>query len=307
MVTALISHPDCRLHEMGPSHPECPQRTDAINDRLLAMRLLDVLAEHDAPNASDEQLLRVHTREYLEWLAKSVPETGLFNIDLDTKMNSKTLVAARRAAGAAVLATDLVMTGRAENAFCNVRPPGHHASANQSMGFCFYNNVAVGAAHALAQHGIRRAAILDFDVHHGNGTDVIFADEPRILVCSLFQKDLYPFSAGIGHTGAGVNVALPAFSDSDDMRHAVTETWLPALNAFKPEFVFVSAGFDAHAQDDISDLRFSDGDFNWLSELTLSVAADHANGRLVSTLEGGYHLDALARCAANHIRILAGV
>jgi acetoin utilization deacetylase AcuC-like enzyme len=144
-------------------------------------------------------------------------------------------------------------------------------------------------------------------VHHGNGTDVIFVGEPRILVCSLFQKDLYPFSAGHGHTGAGVNVALPAFSSSDDMRHAVTDTWLPALDAFRPEFVFVSAGFDAHAQDDISDLRFSDADFNWLTELTLSVAAKHARGRLVSTLEGGYDLDSLARCAANHVKALAGV
>lgn len=307
MVTALISHPDCRLHEMGPSHPECPQRIDVINDRLLAMRLLDVLAQYDPPSVTDEQLLRVHTRHYLDWLAQRVPQTGLFDIDLDTKMNSKTLIAARLAAGAAILATDLVLSGRAENAFCNIRPPGHHATIDRSMGFCFNNNVAVGAAHALAEHGLNRVAILDFDVHHGNGTDVIFEHEPRVLVCSLFQKDLYPFSEGHGHTAAGINVALPAFSSSEDMRTAVEEVWLPALNDFKPEMVFVSAGFDAHAQDDISDLRFSDGDFNWLTEQVLAVAATHSEGRLVSVLEGGYDLDSLARCAANHVRGLAGV
>lgn len=307
MVTALISHPDCRLHDMGPAHPECPQRIDAINDQLLAMRLLDVLAHHDAPVASREQLLRVHTSDYLDWLGQRVPESGLIDIDLDTKMNSKTLAAAYRAAGAAVLSTDLVMADRVRNAFCNIRPPGHHATANNAMGFCFFNNVAVGAAHALEHHGVERVAILDFDVHHGNGTDVIFEHEPGVLVCSLFQKDLYPFSAGLGHTGAGINVALPAFSSSDDMRQAVLDLWLPALDEFRPEFVFVSAGFDAHDQDDISDLRFSDADFHWLTVFALSVAASHANNRLVSTLEGGYDLQSLARCAANHVKALAGL
>jgi acetoin utilization deacetylase AcuC-like enzyme len=307
MVTALISHPECRLHEMGSSHPECPQRIDAITDQLLSLRLLDMLAQHDAPVASREHLLRVHTPQYLDWLEQRLPESGYADIDLDTKMNPDTLLAARHAAGAAVLATDLVLGQGAENAFCNIRPPGHHATADQAMGFCFYNNVAVAAAHALSEHQLKRVAILDFDVHHGNGTDVIFRDEPRVLVCSLFQQNLYPFSGGHGHTAAGIDVALPAGSGGDDMRHAVTEHWLPALHKFKPEMIFVSAGFDAHVQDEISDLRFSDADFLWLSELAMSVAETYSDRRLVSVLEGGYELQSLARCAAAHVRTLAGL
>jgi len=292
---------------MGSSHPECPQRIDAITDQLLAMRLLDMLAHHDAPVASREQLLRVHTPQYLDWLERSLPETGYADIDLDTKMNPGTLLAASHAAGAAILATDLVLGQRAENAFCNIRPPGHHATADQAMGFCFYNNVAVAAAHAISEHQLKRVAILDFDVHHGNGTDVIFRDEKRVLVCSLFQQGLYPFSGGEGHDGAGIDVALTAGSGGADMRDSVTELWLPALRKFKPEMIFVSAGFDAHAHDEISDLRFSDSDFLWLSKLAMSLAETHADRRLVSVLEGGYELHSLARCAAEHVRILAGL
>jgi len=307
MVTALVSHPDCRLHEMGLSHPECPQRIDAITDQLLSLRLFDMLAQHDAPEASREQLLRVHTPQYLDWLECSLPESGYTDIDLDTKINPKTLLAAHLAAGAAILATDLVLSHRVENAFCNVRPPGHHATSSRAMGFCFYNNVAVAAAHALAEHHLQRVAILDFDVHHGNGTDVIFRDEPRVMVCSLFQQGLYPFSGGQGHGGAGIDVALPAGSGGEEMRGAVTESWLPALHKFRPEMIFVSAGFDAHVADDISDLRFSDADFLWLAEWVMSAAETHSAGRLVSVLEGGYELHSLARCAAAHIRTLAGL
>jgi acetoin utilization deacetylase AcuC-like enzyme len=307
MVTALISHPECRLHEMGPSHPECPQRLDAITDQLLSLRLLDMLAQHDAPVVSREQLLRVHSPQYLDWLQDKLPDSGLVEIDLDTKMNPKTLLAAQRAAGAAILATNLVIEQRTENAFCNIRPPGHHATFDQAMGFCFYNNVAVGAAHALSEHQLKRVAILDFDVHHGNGTDVIFRGDKRVLVCSLFQQGLYPFSGGQGHEGDGIDVALPAGSGGDDMRHAVTELWLPALRKFKPQMIFVSAGFDAHVHDEISDLRFSDSDFLWLTELAISTAETYSAGRLVSVLEGGYELHSLARCAAAHVRTLAGL
>jgi acetoin utilization deacetylase AcuC-like enzyme len=220
-------------------------------------------------------------------------------------MNPKTLVAAQRAAGAAVLATDLVVSKRAENAFCNIRPPGHHATSGTAMGFCFFNNVAVAAAHAMAAHAIERVAILDFDVHHGNGTDVIFENDPRVMVCSLFQRDLYPFSGGLAHAGKGINVELPAGSGGEEMRNAVENKWLPALAGFSPQMIFVSAGFDAHVSDEMSDLVFSDSDFRWLSELTLSVATTHAGGRLVSVLEGGYDLDSLARCAAAHVKTLA--
>jgi acetoin utilization deacetylase AcuC-like enzyme len=305
MVTALISHPDCGLHEMGNLHPECPARTDVITDYLLSLRLLDFLAQYDAPLVTREQLLRVHSASYLDWLQQRLPESGYFDIDLDTRMNPKTLVAAHRAAGAAVLAVDLVATGRAENAFCNIRPPGHHATSNTAMGFCFFNNVAVAAAHALAEYPFERVAILDFDVHHGNGTDVIFENDPRVLVCSLFQRDLYPFSGELAHEGTGINVKLPAGSGGEEMRKPVEQTWLPALADFRPDMIFVSAGFDAHASDEMSDLVFSDADFRWLTKLTLDVAATYAGGRLVSVLEGGYDLHSLARCAATHVKLMA--
>jgi acetoin utilization deacetylase AcuC-like enzyme len=288
-------------------HPESRRRIDVITDRLLSLRLLDLLAQHDAPEATREQLLRVHEGSYLDWLEKMVPDYGIINLDLDTRLSPKTLDAALRAAGAAVLGTELVMTGRVINAFCNVRPPGHHATAEKAMGFCFFNNVAVAAAHALTEYDLERVAILDIDVHHGNGTDVIFENDPRVLVCSLFQQNLYPFSGGQPHRAAGIDVPLPVGSSGDTMRDGVRKAWVPALEAFQPEMIFVSAGFDAHAADEISDLMFSDSDFHWLSSLVRTMAEQHAEGRLVSVLEGGYDLDSLARCAAAHVRVLAGL
>jgi acetoin utilization deacetylase AcuC-like enzyme len=307
MGTALISHPDRGLHEMGEFHPECPARTTMINDWLLSLRLLDFLAQYDAPLASREQLLRVHSAPYLDWLETSLPDSGYFDIDLDTRMNPKTLLAAHRAAGAAVLAVDLVASGRAENAFCNIRPPGHHATSDTAMGFCFFNNVAVAAAHALAEHPFKQVAILDFDAHRGNGTDDVFQDDPRVMVCSLFQGDLYPNGNGLAYAGKGINVELSAGGGGEKMRKAVEATWLPALAGFNPEMIFVSAGFDAHASDEMSGLAFSDADYRWLTELTLDVAARYAQGRLVSVLEGGYDLPSLARCAAAHVKLLAGL
>jgi acetoin utilization deacetylase AcuC-like enzyme len=307
MTTALISHPACRLHETGSFHPECPQRVDVIEDRLLAAGVLDLLAYREAPPVSREQLLRVHREDYLDWLRGRAPEEGLVGIDADTLMGPNTLEAASRAAGAAVLATDLVMSRTVRNAFCNVRPPGHHAASDRAMGFCFYNNIAVGVAHALEAHGLSRVAVFDFDVHHGNGTDVIFAHDSQVLVCSVFQKDLYPFGSGLSHSGLGTDLALPMGSGGDEMRSAVRETLLSALHEFRPEMLFVSAGFDAHASDDVSDQRYSDSDFDWLVTQAMAVASEHASGRLVSVLEGGYDLPSLARCAASHIRILAGI
>lgn len=307
MMTAIISHPACRLHETGQSHPECPQRIDVINDRLLAIGVLDLLRYYDAPAVSREQLLRVHGPGYLDWLESMVPEYGLVDIDPDTRMGPESLRAAHHAAGATVLGTDLVLTGRARNVFCNVRPPGHHASNDRAMGFCFFNNVAVGVAHALEEHGLERVAVFDFDVHHGNGTDIIFADDPRVIVCSVFQKDLYPFGTGLSHSGAGIDLALPIGSGGNDMRERVQEILLPALHDFEPEMLFVSSGFDAHMNDDVSDLRYSDSDYDWLTGQALSIAGKYASGRLVSALEGGYELGSLGRCAAAHIKALAGL
>jgi len=305
MTTALISHPACRRHDMGPAHPERPQRLDVITDMLMTLRVLDLLAHHDAPRATRAQLLRAHTPGYLDWLEAIVPETGYRDIDLDTRMTPKTLEAARRAAGAVVLATDKVLDGDAANAFCPVRPPGHHATADRAMGFCFYNNVAVGVAHALEVRGLERVAIVDFDVHHGNGTDAIFEHDDRVRFCSLFQNGLFPLTDWSEPQRGGVYVPLDGGAGGEPMRRALEAAWLPALDAFRPQMVFVSAGFDAHVDDDISDLAFSDADYQWLTEFVLDVAARHAGGRLVSVLEGGYELASLARCAGTHARQLS--
>lgn len=307
MATALISHPDCRLHDMGPLHPECPRRIDVITDMLMTMRVLDMLVHTEAPPASREELLRVHHGAYLDQLRSMLPAQGFVPIDMDTVMNPKTLDAAERAAGAVVRATDMVLSGEVANAFCNVRPPGHHATPDTAMGFCFYNNIAIGVAHALEQHGLERVAVLDFDVHHGNGTDLIFMDDPRVQVCSLYQQGLFPFSEGQDHHVGGVDLALPAGCGGNDMRTAVEAVWLPAMESFRPQMVFVSAGFDAHAHDEMSGLMFSDADYAWLSELVMQIADRYAGGRLVSSLEGGYDLDSLGRCAAAHVKILSGL
>jgi len=307
MTTALISHPACRRHEMGPAHPECPQRLDVITDMLMTLRVLDMLTHFDAPAVTREQLLRVHDSGYLEYLDGILPENDYIDIDLDTRMNPKTLRAARYAAGSVVMATDVVIRGQVTNAFCSIRPPGHHATSGTAMGFCFYNNVAVGAAHAIAEYGLERIAIIDFDVHHGNGTDEIFTGNEKVKVFSLYQQGLFPFTGSEGATGDGVYIPLPGGSGGIEMRAAVESTWLPALDAFRPEMIFVSAGFDAHLQDEMSDVHFSDADFNWLTEKCLDAARTHAGGRLVSALEGGYDLDSLARCTASHIKQLAAL
>jgi acetoin utilization deacetylase AcuC-like enzyme len=305
MTTALITDPACRRHDMGPAHPESPRRLDVITDMLMTLRVLDMLSHFEAPAVTREQLLRVHTPGYLDWLEGIVPETGYRDIDLDTRLTPKTLPAARKAAGAAVLATDLVLAGKFENAFCQVRPPGHHATADRAMGFCFYNNVAVGAAHALEEHGLERVAIIDFDVHHGNGTDAIFDNDERVLFCSLFQEGLFPLVDGQTICRNGVYVSLPSGSGGDEMRSAIEKSWLPALQSFRPQMIFVSAGFDAHSMDDMSDLAFSDADFQWFTELVTDAAREHCSGRLVSILEGGYDLDSLARCVAAHVKSLS--
>ena len=307
MATAFITHPDCLKHDMGAGHPERPQRLSAIEDRLIEARIEPLLARYEAPLATDEQLARVHQIEYVQAIRQFAPESGTVHLDPDTAMNPHSLDAALRAAGAAVLATDLVMGGKAESAFCSVRPPGHHACRARPMGFCIFNNVAVAARHALRAHGAERVAIVDFDVHHGNGTEDIFAGDPQVLMASTFQHPFYPYSGTEEPASNMVNVPLAAGAGSKEFRAAVTRHWLPALEKFKPQLVLFSAGFDAHAEDEMAMLRFTDADYAWVTAQVKALAERYAKGRIVSVLEGGYALSALGRSVAAHLRVLAGL
>ena len=307
MKFAYITHPDCTRHEMGPHHPECPDRVTVIHDRLRASGLLDFAAIYEAPAATLEQLDRAHTHAHVLETQALSPQQGYAAIDPDTSMNPHTWNAARRAAGAAVLATDLVHSGSATRVFCNVRPPGHHATRSAAMGFCFFNNIAVGMRHALDVLGVERVALIDFDVHHGNGSEDIVAGDERILMLSTFQSPLYPYIGETPSAGNLVNVPLPPYSDGTALRAAVLERWLPALNDFRPQMLFISAGFDAHYEDDISQLRWRDDDYAWVTRELVTAAGRHAEGRIVSMLEGGYALSALARSAERHVRELMEV
>ncbi len=304
MPTAYITHPSCLLHDMGPFHPECPDRLRAIGDRLIGSGLDAYLVHHSAPAADDEAIALVHGRSYIAAIEAESPDTGLHYLDPDTAMNAHSLTAARHAAGAVVLATDLVVSGECRTAFCAVRPPGHHAERGRAMGFCLFNNVAIGAARAMTFHGIERVAIVDFDVHHGNGTEQIFSGDPRVLMVSTFQHPLYPYS-GLDNPAANmVNVPLPAGAGSEEFREVVRERWLPALEQHRPQVLFISAGFDAHREDPLAGLDLVDADYAWVTRELIAVAAKHAQGRIVSTLEGGYALSALGRSVAEHIREL---
>ncbi len=305
MVTALLTHPDCVLHEMGAGHPESPQRLKSVLAALEASGLAAKLAAREAPEATREQLERVHAREHVEFVTGAAPSRGYAYLDPDTSMNAKSLSAALRAAGAVVAATDLVMAGDAQRAFCAVRPPGHHATRARPMGFCIFNNVAVGAAHALAVHGLERVAVLDFDVHHGNGTEDAFHDDPRVMLCSTFQHPYYPYSGADSGNDHIVNVPLPAMTDGRGFRAAVERHWMPALDSYRPQLVFVSAGFDAHRDDPLAHLELDDADYRWVTEQLVELAVRHAGGRVVSTLEGGYDTAALGRCVVEHVRTLA--
>jgi acetoin utilization deacetylase AcuC-like enzyme len=305
--TAYISHPKCLEHDTGEAHPECARRLSAIEDRFISTSLFDVLRYYEAPEVTEEQLLRVHSPEYLKFIRETAPASGYARLDPDTVISPGTLPAAQRAAGAVVLAVDLVMGGEMESAFCCVRPPGHHAESGRAMGFCLFNNIAVGAAHALQEHGVKKVAIIDFDVHQGNGTEEIFDQEPRVFFCSAFQHPFFPFTPLLENTPNRVNVPLDASAKSDEFRAAVTGHWLPALEDFGPELVFVSAGFDAHRDDDMSHVSLTDSDYRWVSEQIVKVAETSASGRVISVLEGGYELNSLARCAELHVRSLMGL
>ena len=307
MDTAFVTHGDCQLHNMGAMHPECPQRLPAVQDQLIAAGLSDHLLHLEAPLATREQLERVHEPWYIDSVEEQVPRSGLVHLDPDTAMCPHSLKAALRAAGAGVLATDRVMAGEVASAFCNIRPPGHHAERGRAMGFCIFNSVAVAVAHALEYHGLQRVAIVDFDVHHGNGTEEIFQDDERVLMVSTFQHPFYPYSGTEGRSARMVNIPLAAYSGGVEFRAAVETHWLPALDDFKPEMLFISAGFDAHREDDLAMMKLVEADYAWVTQQLRLVADRHAGGRIVSMLEGGYNLHALGRSAAAHIKVLSGL
>ena len=312
--TGYFSHSDCRLHEMGHGHPECPERLDAINDWLLQTGVLDALDQREAPLAPVVDLELAHGRMHIaalrgltDSLADDITAGGPSHaqIDPDTSMNVYTWNATLRAAGAAIAATDAVMAGEMENAFCSTRPPGHHACKDKAMGFCFVNNVAVAARYALERHGLKRVAIVDFDVHHGNGTENIIAGDQRILMVGFYQHPFYPVGGSRSNASNLVNIPVAAYTKGDEVRALVEAHWLPRLEAYKPEMIFISAGFDAHRDDELGQMGLVEKDYAWMTEKIRDVALRHAKGRLVSCLEGGYNLPALARSVEAHIREMA--
>jgi acetoin utilization deacetylase AcuC-like enzyme len=309
LTTAYITHTDCMLHEMGPSHPECPERLHAINEHMRETGLLKDLCCLEAPLAAADDLKRVHDGGYVDLIFEEAPTEGYLQLDPDTAMNPHSLVAARRSAGAGLLAVDQVMSGRSLNAFCAVRPCGHHATKVRPMGFCIFNNIAVAAAYALEKMGLRRVAIIDFDVHHGNGTEDMFSAAPwqeRVLMASFFQHPFYPYSGTANPAPNMINVPLPAGSGGTAARRAVDDQWLPALEGFKPEMIFISAGFDAHREDLLGGMGLVEADYAWITRELMAIAAQHSQQRIVSMLEGGYNLTALGRSVVAHVGTLAG-
>ena len=314
--TGYFTHPDCRKHDMGNGHPECPQRLDAIEDRLLISGVGDALDRREAPLASLGDIELAHGRMHVaalrglsDGLAEEIAAGGPAHvqIDPDTSMNASTWDASLRAAGAALAATDAVMAGELENAFCAVRPPGHHACRDKAMGFCFFNNVAIAAKYALARHGLQRVAIVDFDVHHGNGTEDIVAGDARILMVSFFQHPFYPYGGAQSEASNLVNVPVPAYTKGPAVRELVEAHWIPRLEAHRPEMIFISAGFDAHREDDLGQMGLVEQDYAWITDRIKDVARRHAKKRIVSCLEGGYALSALGRSVEAHIRVLADI
>jgi acetoin utilization deacetylase AcuC-like enzyme len=306
MTTAYLTHPSSRLHDTGDVHPECAARLPAIEEQLITDGILDFLNHVRAPEATKEQLLRVHSKAHVERVFSSAPDSGHIHLDSDTVMSPGSLEAALHSAGAAAHAAELVFRDDIDDAFCCTRPPGHHATRDTAMGFCLFNNIAVGAAHALATLGLKRVAIIDFDVHHGNGTEDIFLDDERVMFCSTYQRFLYPGIEAAQRPGRMVSVGLQPGDGSSEFRSAVEDQWMPAIDAFKPEMFFISAGFDAHTDDDIGQLNFVDDDFAWVTNMMVEAADRHAKRRVVSCLEGGYELPSLARAAAMHIKTLIG-
>jgi len=312
--TGFYTHPACWQHEMGAGHPECPERLDAIRDRLLISGVDLGLTPIEAPEAPLTDIELAHDRMYVaalrgmsDRLRDELDAGGpaYAHFDADTAINPHTWQAALCSAGAAIAATDAVMAGELENAFCAVRPPGHHAARNKASGFCFFNNVAVAVKYALERHGLQRVAVVDFDVHHGDGTENILAGDERVLMVSFFQHPFYPHSGTENPASNMLNVPVPAYSKGADIREVVETVWIPRLEAFAPQMVFISAGFDAHREDDMGQLGLTEQDYAWITHRIRGVAQRHAQGRIVSCLEGGYSLSALGRSVEAHLRVLA--
>jgi acetoin utilization deacetylase AcuC-like enzyme len=306
MTTALITHPACLLHEMPRGHPERPERLKEVLNAL-AGEPFGVLLRKEAPKADEDALARVHSRDFIREILDSIPQSGFAQLDSDTIASPGTGEAILRAAGAVVLGVDMVMAGEVKNAFCAVRPPGHHATPTRAMGFCLFNNVAVGALHARAVHGLKKIAVVDFDVHHGNGTQDMFTRDANLFYGSTHQSPLYPGTGRADETGVArniFNVPLPPGAGGSEFRRAFELVILPALARFEPEFVIISAGFDAHRDDPLAQLRLDESDFGWATEALCALAERSCQGRVVSALEGGYDLDATARSAAAHVRAL---
>ena len=306
MTTGYIMHPDFLKHEMGSHHPECPERIQAINDQLISSGLDQFLQHLDAPLATEEQLALVHSPEHIAFVKERSPAQGYFMLDGDTIMNPYTWQTCLRAAGAAIAGVDAVMNGAVENVFCAVRPPGHHAEPTRSMGFCIFDNVAIAARYAMEEYGIERVAIIDFDVHHGNGTEAAFLHDERVLMCSFFQHPFYPYS-GLNQAQNMVNIPLPATTRGDVVRSIVEEQWLPRLRDFEPQLIIISAGFDAHREDDLGQMGLVEDDYVWMTNRLKEIAQQYAQGRIVSCLEGGYNLSALGRSVVAHVKALADI
>ncbi|WP_374355164.1 histone deacetylase family protein [Limnohabitans sp.] len=314
--TGYFTHPDCLKHEMGPGHPECPERLSAIEDRLLISGVDMALTRREAAPAALADIELAHGRMHVaalrgltDVLREDMAAGGPAHtpLDPDTLINIHTWDAALRSAGAAIEATDAVIEGELENAFCAIRPPGHHACRDKAMGFCFFNNVAIAAKHAVERHGLKRVAIVDFDVHHGNGTEDIVAGDDRILMVSFFQHPFYPEGGSQSNAENLVNVPVPAYTKGMDIRELIEVMWIPRLEAFQPELILISAGFDAHREDDMGQLGLVEQDYTWITMRIKDIAKRYAKGRIVSCLEGGYNLSSLARSVEAHLRALADV
>jgi len=293
-------------HEMGRHHPECPERIAAIEDQLIQSRLDAHLKRIDPPLASEADITRVHSEDHLAFVKSKAPSSGYSMIDGDTIMNPATWTVSLRAAGAAIAAVDAVMQGEVNNAFCAIRPPGHHAEPHRSMGFCVFNNVAIATRYAIETYGLDRVAVIDFDVHHGNGTEAAFINDPHVLMCSFFQHPFYPYS-GLDGGDNMVNVPLPASTNGKVVREMISQTWIPRLHEFKPQLIIISAGFDAHREDDLGQMGLVEDDYVWMTKQLMEVANRYCDGKIVSCLEGGYNLSALGRSVAAHLKTLAEI